>query len=65
LTATPRDLFLSYENGKDIKNVLNFSKFLFFLVTIAKIYIFKALVPILAIDLKEKKNEKNAIFSHF
>jgi hypothetical protein len=60
--ATPRELFLSYENGKDIKVALNFSSFCFF-GYIVKICILQALVLILAIGWG--KNKKNAVFSHF
>ncbi len=65
--ARPRELFLSYENGKDIKVVLNFLKFLFFLVTYCSKNLHFAsatVVPILAIGLG-KKIKKNANCSHF
>jgi hypothetical protein len=56
---------LSYENDKDIKTVLKFSKFLFDFGYIAKICILQALVLILAFGLENKNKKKNAIFSHF
>ena len=45
-------MFLSYENDKDIKVALKFSKFLF--GYIAKICILQAMVSILAIGLGKK-----------
>jgi hypothetical protein len=47
------ELFLSYENGKDIKVALHFAKSLFF-GYIAKFCILQALVPILAIGVVKK-----------
>jgi hypothetical protein len=54
---------LSCENGKDIKVVLNFSKFL--VTLIAKICILQAIVPILAISLGNKIKEKMQILVIF
>jgi hypothetical protein len=59
------ELFLSYENGKDIKVVLNFSKSFCFFSYIAKFCISQALVPILAIGLGKKNKKKKQILVIF